>query len=219
MKRNIGLLICVVALGSLMGAIPATAAQSFLGHTGLINIPTTEVMSMGEFSLGGYFLNFDRGPDTAVYAATTGVFPKLEAGISAVKPDGGDTDWRINAKYNLIPETIATPAVSAGVFGLGGNSDTTGYVVVGKALEAPGVDSLAGVGAPHVYLGLATGGMDGLFGGISATLGDKLTLMVEHDTNDFNFGARFAITNQIRLHGAIMGGDNVGFGISFYAGL
>ncbi len=219
MRRTLGLIVCMVALGSLaMSAVPAMAAQSFLGHTGLILTPTSDVMSPGEFSLGAYFLNFDRGPDSAVYAATGGVFPKLEVGVLAIKPDSGDTDGQINAKFSLIPETIGSPAVSAGVFGLGGNSDTSAYVVVGKALQAPGVDSLAGVGAPRVYLGLATGNMDGVFGGVSATLGDKLTLMIEHDTNDFNFGARFAISDQFRLHGAVMGGDSVGLGASFYAG-
>jgi len=217
MKRTTGLLIGLVVLAALVqGAALAMAAQSFFGYSGLIGIPTTEVLSPASASLGGYWLHSNGGSSASVFAAEAGVFPGLEVGLSVIKPEHFDSETAFNAKFRVIPETLVTPGVAVGVFDVGSNLDTTAYAVVGKSLSVPGASSLASASA---YLGFAGGGgVDGVFGGLSATVGNKLTLMVEHDTNDVNFGARFAITDQFRLHAALLGGDNLGVGVSFYTG-
>ena len=164
-------------------------------------------------------MNFDPGPNAAVFAATGSFFPNLELGLGVVSPERGDTDVLANAKYRFIPETIATPGVSAGLTFTGRDSDASGYLVVSKTLSTPDMGDVPNTSLSG-HLGIAVGDdLEGVFGGLSATLGDKLTLMVEHDTDDLNIGARLAISQQLRLHGALLGGDSVGFGISFYAGL
>ncbi len=214
MKGTRGLLVCAVLLGAVaVGAIPAGAAQSFFGYSGLLVTPTTEVLSQNQYSLGAYFINPDQGSDTMVYAGELGVYPQLELGLAVVKPEDHDSDAQINAKYRFLGETETRPAIAAGVFGLASDADSTVYVVFGKSLQPSGG---SGITAPRLFVGVAGGGMDGLFGGLSLALGDRFTLMFEHDTEDFNLGARFSLAEQLRLHAGAFGGDAFGVGLSFY---
>lgn len=216
MRVKTALTISAVLLGLVVGAIPAMAAQSFFGYSGLVNTPTTEVMGMGEFSIGGYFTNFDIGPNVTTFVGSAGVFPGLEVAAGVSTPEDGDSEPVLSAKFRFMADTLVTPSLAVGVFDMGDNFDTSAYIVAGKALSVPGTEgSLA---SAAVYIGGAVGDFEGLFGGVTVGVGDKLTLMAEYDTDDVNFGARLAIADQLRLHGALLGGDTFGVGLSFYTG-
>jgi len=208
-------LVCAALLGAMaFGATPAPAAQSFFGYSGLLVTPTTEVQSTPSFSLGANFLSADGGSDAVVVAGEAGVYPDLELGLAVVKPEDHDSDARFNAKYRFLGETATRPAIAAGVFGLAGDADETLYVVFGKSFEPP---AAGGIASPRLYVGFAGGGMDGVFGGFSLVLANRFTLMLEHDTNDFNFGARLSLAKQLRLQAGAFGGDAFGVGLSFYS--
>ncbi|HUW09338.1 MAG TPA: hypothetical protein VM537_06375, partial [Anaerolineae bacterium] len=70
--------------------------------------------------------------------------------------------------------------------------------------------------SPQVHLGIGGGQLDGIFGGVSAVIADRLALMLEYDSEDINWGARLAVTDEIRVHfGAFDGLDDIGLGLSF----
>lgn len=217
------LLVCAVALSTLVcSTIPAAAAQSYLGYSGLLLTPTTEVLAERQFSLGAYLLDFGKDSDVMAYTAEVGISENLEVGLAVLDPDEGDadSDTQLNVKYALLPETLTRPAVSVGAFGLASDVDETFYVVVGKSLNPPSGLSYSSLSAPSLFLGFAGGEMDGLFGGVSAVLGNRVTLMVEHDTENFNLGARLAISDKLRVHAGIFDFDfkMFGVGLSFYSG-
>jgi hypothetical protein len=194
---------------------PAMAAQSFFGYTGLIRTPTTDALSQGEFALGVYALNMDNGPDSTVYAGTVGLAKGLEAGYTRIKTQHVDGNDYFNAKYRFNPASNPQITAAVGVIDITDENDTTPYLVLSKSISTMEEPAFGEIDSLRVNLGVGGGGLDGIFGGVSAVLGKRLTLMGEYDTNDFNFGARLAITEQIRLHGAVMGGSDVGLGLSW----
>ena len=216
MKNLRGLLTCLGLLGLMACALtPATAAQSFFGYTGLIRTPTTDALSQGQYSLGVYSLNMDAGPDATVYAGTVGLAEGFEVGYARLKADRTDGKDYFNAKYRFNPATIKDITVAAGVIDIANESDSTPYLVVSKSISTLEEPAFGEIDALRVNVGIGGGAMDGLFAGVSAVLGQRLTLMGEYDTNDVNFGARFAINDQFRLHGAVMSGSDVGLGLSW----
>jgi len=194
---------------------PATAAQSFFGYTGLILTPTTDTLPQGGYALGAYSINREHGPDSMVYAGTVGLPQGFEVGYNRLKTEHQDGRDYFNAKYRFTPATIPGIAVAAGVLGIANNETASPYLVVSKSVSVADEASFGEINALQVNLGVGGGNLDGIFGGVSAVLGKRLTLMIEHDTNDFNYGARFALTNELRIHGAIISSNDVGLGLSW----
>ena len=216
MKNLRMLLTCLGLLGLMAYALtPAMAAQSFFGYTGLIRTPTTDALSQGEFALGLYSLNIKNGNDATVYAGTIGLAPGFEAGYTRYAVKHSDGKDYFNAKYRFNPATLKDITIAAGVIDITGESDATPYLVLSKSISTMEEPAFGEIDSLRVNLGVGGGSMNGIFGGVSAVLGKRLTLMLEHDTNDFNYGARLAITNELRIHGAVMSGHDVGLGISY----
>lgn len=208
--------ICLGVLGLTVCALtPAAAAQSFFGYTGLVQIPTADALSQGEWTVGAYGLNLEEGVDTMLYAVTAGVSQGLEVGLVKLNEDDESGETLINAKYRIVAETEKRPAVATGVIDLAGEDETTAYIVMSKSVSPPKKPQYAEITAPRVHIGIAGGDIDGIFLGASAVVGNRLTLMVEYDSRDVNFGARLAISKSIRLHAAVLSGDNVAVGLSF----
>ncbi|MHB9036005.1 MAG: hypothetical protein ACYC64_05015, partial [Armatimonadota bacterium] len=72
--------------------------------------------------------------------------------------------------------------------------------------------------SPRLHVGVGGGHLNGIFAGLSAIVNDRMQLMVEYDTNDLNFGVQFAAAQSLRLHAGLVGGDNLGLGMSYNAG-
>lgn len=213
------LLVCAAVLATLgYSAVPGSAAQSYLGYSGLLLTPTTEVLSERQLSIGGYYLDAEEGDYAISLAGTVGLLPGLEAGVNVLDVKDGESDTQINAKYELLKESQTVPSVAVGVTGLGSDwYDECVYLVAGKSFNAP---AQAAFWAPRVYFGVGSDvPVDGLFVGVSAAVADRLTLMAEYDSEDVNVGVRFAVSDKVRLHGGIFGGDwaNFGVGLSFYS--
>lgn len=195
---------------------PANAAPSFYGYSGLIVIPTVDVLSTGDFSVGGFGLNVEEGADSNVYTANLGLGDALEAGFARVKPDDAPGETLLNAKYCFTKETESRPGFAAGFIDLTDECDSTAYIVMSKSFKWSGATRYGEINASRVHLGVGGGMLDGLFGGISIALGDKLMLMAEYDTEDINFGMRLALSHEVRAHVAFLeGADDVGIGVSF----
>lgn len=206
--------IVVLAVTAILGQA-AAAAPSFFGYTGLIVTPTADALNEGEYTIGAFTFNLEEGADSNVYAASMGLAEALELGFARFKPEGEKGETFVNAKYRFHPETEDHPAIAAGVFDFTDEIDTTTYVVLSKSMRWQSETKYGEITAPRVHVGVAGGQIDGVFGGVSAALGDRFLLMVEYDSADINFGARLAVSNEVRVHGALLDSDDVGIGISF----
>ena len=203
------LALSVLALASSQVA----AAPAYFGYTGLMLTPTADTLKTGGVGLGATFLS-DEHNNTAFWSANFGLLSNLEVGGAVVSPEHGDSNGIINAKFGLLKETVATPALSIGMSDLADQLDSTPYVVASKSLPLAG-DNLW---APRFHLGVGGGRLNGIFGGVSATLNDRMQLMAEYDTNNVNFGVQFAAGQGLRLHADLIGGDSLGLGMSYNAG-
>lgn len=210
-------LLLVLALGAIAAtAATATAAPSFFGYTGLVGVPTADALDKDDYNAAAFTLNFEEGADANVYCGNLGLADGLEVGFTRVRPDEGEGETYVNAKYRFSPETESRPAVAAGVVDFTDEVDTTVYVVLSKSMFGSYETQLGEVTGPRIHFGVGGGQFDGVFGGVSAVLGERLMLMVEHDSYEINFGARLALTSEVRVHFAGLDGlDDVGLGISF----
>lgn len=216
MKNLRGLLTCLGVLSLMASTLtPATAAQSFFGYTGLILTPTTDTQPQGGYALGAYLLNPEHGSTSMVYAGTYGLAQGLEIGYNQLKTEHQNGMDYFNAKYRFAPATSPDIAFAIGVLGVANNETASPYLVASKTVSVADEASFGEINALQVNVGVGGGNLDGIFGGVSAVLGKRLTLMIEHDTNDFNYGARLALSNEFRLHGAIIAGNDVGLGLSW----
>ena len=208
-------LLCLVAAGSMLVGT-AVAAPSFFGYTGLVAIPTADSLDKDEYNLGIFTTNVEEGADFTTYAANMGIVPNLEVGFTRIKPDKASGETWINAKYTFTPETSGNPAIAGGVVDFTDESETTAYIVLSKAFGHSVSTSLGEITTPRFHIGVGGGQFDGVFGGVSATLGDRFTVMAEYDSADVNWGARMALSDELRIHfGGFDGLDDVGLGISF----
>lgn len=208
--------ICVTLLAAiLLSTGTMAAAPSFFGYTGLIVIPTTDALSKGEYSAGGFAIDLESGVDSNVYAANLGVAESTEIGFARIKPDGASGETSVNAKHAFQQETETRPAIAAGIIDITGETESTVYIVLSKAVREQNRIKYGEITAPRVYVGAGGGQLDGFFGGLSASLGDRLLLMAEYDSSNVNFGARLAVSEEIRVHAAVLDGDDVALGASF----
>jgi len=206
--------LCLLALSVLaVVSSQVSAAPAYKGYTGLMLTPTAETLKTGSLNFGAVFLNNDNN-DTSFVSANIGLLDSLEVGDALISPEVGDSEGIINAKFSLLKETIATPALAIGLSDMTDQFDATPYIVATKALQIAGKD----LWAPKIHLGVGSGSLDGVFAGLSATVSDRTQLMVEYDTDDVNFGLQFSAANNLRLHAGLIGGDNFGFGMSYNAG-
>ncbi|MCE5198557.1 MAG: YjbH domain-containing protein [Armatimonadota bacterium] len=210
-KRFSSYLLVIFVLAAMSSQVAATPA--YFGYTGLMMTPTADTLRTGGVDFGAVFLNNDNN-DTTFVSGNFGLLDSLEVGAAMVSPEHGDSNGIINAKFGLLKENLTTPALAIGVSDLTDQFDSTPYVVVSKSLQLKNQSLLA----PRLHVGVGGGNLDGLFAGLSARISDRTQLMVEYDTDDVNFGLQFAAAQNLRLHAGLLGGDNLGLGMSYNAG-
>jgi hypothetical protein len=214
------------------GITPALAAPNFLGQSGNLVTPDDLVTRPGEFSAAYHYLDkeiFGSGDNFNIFSVNYGFTRAFEGGLSYVT-DGGD-ELLVNLKFRLVEERVNSPSVVVGVADLLDELDQDPglYLIIGKNLtQASGDVRTETEGrALHGYIGFGTGPYDGLIAGLRLYATPQLGLMAEFAPegpltgrdDSFNFGARYAITPQVRLTAGLFDFDNVGFGISFTSGL
>ena len=210
------LMIGVLVLLTGLGAVPVGAAPSLFGYTGLLVVPTADALDDKDFNVAYYTLNVEEGADERIFVVNLGVDEGTEVGFARIKPDYGGAETVLSGKYRVQPEDMHKPALAAGVFDVTDEINTTVYFVASKSIT--GSYRLDGkeITSPRIHVGVGGGVLDGLFLGASGVLGEKLTLMVEYDSDDINLGARLAVAPEIRVHaGWINGLDDVAIGASY----
>jgi hypothetical protein len=130
--KTSGLLIGLVALVSLMSTA-SFGAPSSLGPSGILNVPTTEVVPKGRTEI---MLAYDRptvagnGIDVFPVVTVQHGFTNGEIGVSYFNVRGNKAVKSANLKYILAPQTQKSPGVAAGVMYLRGNTAETDLYLI-----------------------------------------------------------------------------------------
>jgi len=202
-----------------MGPTAAQAAPSLHGYTGLVFTPTADTLNADEFNLAAFTIDYDQYGRTDIYGGQMGVRDGLEAGVVRVKPHSGSGETLLSAKYGIQRESERHAGVAVGVFDPTNEVDATAYVAASKTLSSDYRAFGREITAVRAHGGFGGGQLDGIFLGLSAGLGDRFLLMAEfvqmEGGSEINFGARLALTSEVRVHGAISDEIDSAIGISY----
>lgn len=212
MKRC-AIVVAVLVLAAM--PVAAWASSSLLGPTGLLLIPTAEALGMSQWNVGGSLLTDDAADVTALYA-NVGLWKGLEIGASWLKPEGADAETFVNAKLALPQPLPLKLSVAVGVMDLTDQVDSTPYVVFSHTLGGGLIMRKGALSSPQVHVGLGGGQLDGLFGGVSAKVGDRIDVMAEYDGTNLNLGAKMPLSANLSVTAAALDGlGDFGVGVSF----
>ncbi len=207
------LVVLVVLLLVAMGG-SAWASASLLGPTGLILTPTAESLGTAQFNLGASAFFFEGADENAIYG-NAGLISGLEVGATRVKVEDVDAETLLNAKLRLPQPLPVGLSLAVGVIDITDQVDSTPYLVASHTIGAGLIPPVGPLSNPQVHLGIASGIIDGLFGGVSVNY-DRTQLMAEYDGDNVNFGARFPLLDKLELQAAALDGfDDFAVGLTF----
>ena len=201
-----------VWLVSFLLTVPAYAAPSLSGSTGMIRVPTADSLRLGQFSAGYYY-----GRDQGTAVAALGLPAGLEVSAAVPWNHGVPDQWNVNAKFNLTPEALLIPALAIGVEDIGDQTRRSFYGVMSKALPF----------GLRLHVGAGTGRFEGLFGAVEKVLNPTsirkkttgfpvTSLIVEMDGYKMNYAARLRLAHGLRLDAGWLGRDErVFLGLSY----
>ena len=165
------------------------------GPTGMINVPTAFVAPTEEFNLG---TTLTEGKTTVT--GNYGVIEGIEIGGAYVDRDGLDNKFFANAKVHIVPQNFKYFELGVGVIDAVDAINRT-YYAVGSVNFTPGssIREHGGVGL-RGHAGVGTGiFQDRFIGGAEVIFNDKLALIGEYDSEDFNAVFRYSHDDTLRL--------------------
>mgnify|MGYP000995002856 CR=1 FL=1 len=196
MSLRLKLTTLIIMAALLLPGTGVLAAPSLFGPTGLITIPTADVIQPGQFNVAGFMAG-----ENYIVAINGAPIPSLEMGIGV--REQGDSPGYLNAKLQVIPETRDFPGIAVGALDIADSLQRKMYVVLSKNMPDLGV---------RAHLGIETPG-DPLFAGVSKVLntvsvnrpGEKglilqTILLGEVHGSDLSVGAQIRFTPNITLH-------------------
>jgi hypothetical protein len=190
---------------------PAAEARvpGFLGPTGLLQTPSAYVLRNREASA-----HFGGDADFAAGGVAAGIGGRLEAGVTL--REGGGGAW-VNAKANVLPETLLRPALSVGIVDAFDASRASGYVVASKYVIPYFVEALTGRTGFAIKLHIGYGG--GIYGhdvfaGTELILDNGLSGIAELSGGRANLGVRWLRQNLSATVG-LFDFDRIGGIVSF----
>lgn len=216
MKRIILSLFVAAMLALTAGAL--YAGDTLYGITGLIETPSATAASMGNIDLGIRYINDINDYDNSLmsFGGSFGLLPKLEVSGVIIDSDADEVDSEavLNAKYEVLPETLVSPAVAVGVVDItnrakkigAADDEVSAFVVIGKNLTSAAETVAGSVVKPlHGTIGTGTGIYSGIFAGLDCALTSELNIKVEflsnglRDDSTINAGVRYAVGSGFSL--------------------
>ncbi len=234
-KFAVLLVIAAMAIGC-AGALHA--ATTIYGISGLIETPDDTIVSSKSLTpTADRIFDFkpdgaSTGVDVTTFGGAIGIIPNLE--ISAVgidtDADNSDTECLINAKYQLLPETLTRPSVTVGVVDAAQRlehltsyiTETSAFVVFGKNISniAEGVSGLVSKPIKGTF-GFGTGLYRSVFAGLNMSLSPKMSVAVEYlnrglrDDSTVSGVVRFQPIEALSVDAGIIGFKDFYAGASF----
>ncbi len=180
----------------MLSTLPADAAATPEGRSGLINIPTAYVLK--PFHGGTGYFNFPGGDS---FSGNIAVLPRVELGYSRWRSESSRDYNLYSGKVVLLEELVLRPAIAIGVDDIGGKLDRSYYLTVSKQ----------GPWGIRLHLGARSGASNGLFYAMEKQI--RLTddwrkklpfipifnLALEYDGQHFNYGAYVRNKHGFRL--------------------
>jgi hypothetical protein len=180
--------------------VPPPAVRTFvglgrmntqLGPTGLVVVPTAQVVSPNELTIGMTFSDADRGPSVN-YGITQG----LEVGVAYSDVDARTGRLLANAKLNIVPANIQNVQLGIGVMDAFNvlELDPTFYVVASAFLTPP-MEAYAF----RVHAGFGTGMFrnNAIFGA-EAILANRWAVVADYDSRNINAALQYAHDENFR---------------------
>ena len=165
--------------------------------SGVINVPSAHVRTLGNFSFVA-----QQTEDGTVLGTNIVVLPSLEVAYSRFSPKHDDDFNMLSAKYQLISESVLTPALAIGVEDMGDEVDRAGYVVATK--EGPwGFRGHIGIGTGRFQNGFIA--MEKQFKVNSDVL--NLSLALEYDGHHFNYGVALPVGKLVQAEVGMRSND------------
>lgn len=210
MKKQIVFVVCVALVLGIASLASATPTQ--YGPTGLINIPSAQVLSPGQFSLFygsekiGEMYGLDVNFSTYGVSAGLGYGVEINGGgysIGNAAESVSSDDAFFSAKWACLNETATLPALAIGALNVTKTdlfikdgdgvmipyiAATKSYVPEGSAMRLVGT-----VGYLGEYKQFMVGG--------SVNITPRLALMADYakDYSNFSYGARYAFDESFRI--------------------
>ena len=190
MKIRLGIL---TLMSCLTLTLPCEAKVLLSSVSGVINVPSANVRSLGHVEVMGQYTE-----DMTALGGNIAALPGLEVAYSRLSPNHGEDFNMYSAKYQFVPETITTPAVAVGVEDFGDEIERSSYVVATK--EGPwGVRGHAGVGTGRFSNGFVA--LEKQFKVNSKAF--NLSLALEYDGHDFNYGATVPMGKMLQAEAGV----------------
>lgn len=211
--RRLALVVAVLALAVMPAA--GWASPSLLGPTGLLLIPTADSLGLSQWNVGGAWLTSEAEDATALYGNLGLGIKGLEVGATWLNVEDADGELMLNAKFHLPQPVPVKLSVAAGVIDLTDAVDASPYLVLSHMIGGGLILQNGLCTAPQVHVGIGGGQLDGLFGGLSAVVAEKVSVMAEYDGSEINLGARLPVAANVELTAAALDGlDDFGVGVS-----
>ena len=199
--RRLLLGVAVVALIAV--AAGASADPSLIGPTGLVTVPTADTLGLLQWNVGASNAWTESGPDESAIYANLGLLPRLEVGFARLEPEDADAETVLNAKFRVI-SLPGKVSLAVGAIDLTDQIDRSVYAVVSHDLGAGIVSPKGQLTRPQLHVGVGGGQFDGIFGGVSVTVGGKADAMAEYDGDDVNVGVRWPIIPKVLVTAAAL---------------
>ncbi|MFP3903560.1 MAG: hypothetical protein ACLFWB_04870 [Armatimonadota bacterium] len=198
-----------VAVLSLVLAAWVSAEPSMVGYTGLLNVPTADVLSENAYNLAISSSELSDWDDRG-YAGNVGFQDGIEAGIFVMRPEEGSGETIVNIKHQFQAPEPGRASLAVGISDLTDEFDTSVYVVGTKPLQGEILGTRM-----TLHGGFGGGWIDGLFLGIEAELNPSFSAIAEHFNNDVSVGARWHIHDHFTVDGGYMQTDEWALNISY----
>ncbi len=205
------LTVFILFIGLLVLVPVASATPSFLGPTGLITIPTADVVQSGQFNMGAFYYH-----DDLSFVINGAPIKNLELGIGVW--NHGDSLGYLNAKYQLVPETKEYPGIAVGGRDLGNSFERRLYAVASKNLPEFGLRGHIGIQSPGDPL---FAGISKVFNTVSVSqpgqknLALQTSVLAELNGDDLSVGLQLRISPNFVLHASYVGLDSGLIGLSY----
>lgn len=203
----------IMILLSLPLTVWGQAETCIYGHSGLITIPTAQIISDGQVAAGSGYIPKPFGvvegtyKDNQIFFATIGYLPFMELTFGTVRII--DEPWGIGDRtscfrFRCINEKRYVPQITLGLHDpFGGIAEdwaqflTALYLVGSKTLISDPVQVRGHFGYGVDWLKAANYRLLGAFGGADVRY-KFLSLMSEYDTEHFNYGVRISLFSHLQ---------------------
>lgn len=201
MRKFLWCILCLawaLPLSAQVTTLPSRSS-TILGPTGLLSVPTADVLTSRKFQIGTHF-----GRDVSTVAVNAGFANFLELGVSYLDRDDADNRTIANAKVQFIPTGFENLKIGVGVIDVAKAIERTGYIMLTTRAKVPPAAEDT-VSQLILHAGYGTGLFrEKVIGGAEGVLNARWRVLVEYDGDNVNGGLRYSHDEFLRLQAGVL---------------